>query len=718
MRPGKTYPLFAEPTTQTVAQPSVMEGTAIESDNFPFEFVSEIAEAESWRKEIHRPTYHVHKWWAQRLGSAFRAIILSATSPADVDLRDTFYQPMRLNRTVVFDPFMGSGTTIGETIKAGGRAIGRDINPVAYFLVRNALSLPPEQELKLTFKKLSETVASVIHQYYQAKVDGQTLPVLYYFWVKQVPCVSCGALVDLFSTRIFAKNAYVDKKPSAQSTCPMCGTVKACRFDSDREVCEGCGAPFDPQKGNIQHDQVTCPSCRAEFRVIESVAQLSEPPAHRLYAKLVLDSRRQKRYLAVDAFDQALYDRAVADLGSSDILYPTTEIVAGHNTNQVLRYNYRRWSQMFNARQLLCLGHLARHISEIEDETHRDLFSCLFSGVLEFNNMFASYKGEGTGAVRHMFSHHILKPERTPLEANPWGTDKSSGAFSTLFQSRILRAAEYAYKPYEIRVGGSREASKVFGISKPIAGESARTYAEFGDDKELYLSCGPSQNTDIATNSVDLVVTDPPFFDNVHYSELADFFHAWQQLLRKEALPHSTRSSAEVQNADVGAFTKALASVWRECFRVLKDEGLLIFTYHHSRQEGWTALLQSLNESNFVITAVQPIKSEMSVATPKAQSKQPICIDVIIVCRKSLAPGRPDSESSGLLQDVLVAAQSQVQRFNKAGKLLGRGDIRVVLKAQLLKHFSRTRQSVKDFEVSSQAVESAVEQVFGKQLKM
>ena len=61
-----------------------------------------------------------------------------------------------------------------------------------------------------------------------------------------------------------------------------------------------------------------------------------------------------------------------------------------------------------------------------------DALLTLFSGVLEFNNMFASYKGEGTGAVRHMFSHHILKPERTPIEANVWGTPKSSGV---VFQS-------------------------------------------------------------------------------------------------------------------------------------------------------------------------------------------------------------------------------------------------------------------------------------------
>ncbi|WP_350314895.1 hypothetical protein, partial [Pseudoalteromonas sp. TB43-MNA-CIBAN-0091] len=59
-------------------------------------------------------------------------------------------------------------------------------------------------------------------------------------------------------------------------------------------------------------------------------------------------------------------------------------------------------------------------ILQIEEQTIRDHFVCLFSGTLEFNNLFCSFKGEGTGAVRHMFSNHILKPERTPLENTVW----------------------------------------------------------------------------------------------------------------------------------------------------------------------------------------------------------------------------------------------------------------------------------------------------------
>ena len=98
---------------------------AIEDDAFPFELFSEVAEAESWRKEINRPTTHIHKWWAQRLGTVFRAMAISTFAPSGANVYELFYKPVRAPDAVVFDPFMGSGTTIAEVLKLGGRAMGR-----------------------------------------------------------------------------------------------------------------------------------------------------------------------------------------------------------------------------------------------------------------------------------------------------------------------------------------------------------------------------------------------------------------------------------------------------------------------------------------------------------------------------------------------------------------------------------------------------------------
>src|SRR5690242_2388245 len=90
--------------------------------HFPVAEISQLAEQESWRKEINRPIYHIHKWWATRLGSVFRGIILSALSPRDTDIWKRFYDRHELTDKVVLDPFMGSGTTLGEAIKLGAKA--------------------------------------------------------------------------------------------------------------------------------------------------------------------------------------------------------------------------------------------------------------------------------------------------------------------------------------------------------------------------------------------------------------------------------------------------------------------------------------------------------------------------------------------------------------------------------------------------------------------
>src|SRR5438067_8236223 len=102
----------------------------IETDAFPFEFLSQLAERESWRKEVHRPVYHVHKWWAKRLGSVFRGILLGCRLGEDADWLTEFYRTHSFAGISVLEPFMGSGTTVGEAHQLGFTALGRDINPV------------------------------------------------------------------------------------------------------------------------------------------------------------------------------------------------------------------------------------------------------------------------------------------------------------------------------------------------------------------------------------------------------------------------------------------------------------------------------------------------------------------------------------------------------------------------------------------------------------
>lgn len=686
------------PEQSSCQQPFVR---AIESPSFPFEHISRVAELESWRKEINRPIYHIHKWWAQRLGSVFRAIVLATFGPKDADVLKLFYSHTSLSDVVVFDPFMGSGTTVGEVLKVGGRAIGRDINPVAYFLVKNALSMPNRSDVLKTFHVIENDISQTIQHFYRARLEnGVEAQVLYYFWVHQVICPGCSQWVDLFDSYVFARHAYPRRHPEVQALCPICGVINRTTYDSRHVKCSSCHSEFDPNSGPAKGSKATCPYCGKTFLIAQALHRLGLPPAHRQYAKLVLMPDGEKVYLPADDFDRELYQSAEEELARNGGALLMGPIKPGYNTDQILNYCYTEWHQLFNARQLLCLGLLANRIRVIPDEAQRELFCCLFSGVLEFNNMFASFKGEGTGAVRHMFSHHILKPERKPLEANPWGTSKSSGAFSTLFKTRILRALDYCEKPFEIRVvqDGTRLTSeKVFGLSKPLVGNTvSNSLEEFLNNGTVYLSCGDSRYTDLSSESVDAVITDPPFFDNVHYSQLADFFYGWQRYILGPAgayAPDSTRRDGEVQQTDVSIFTDRLAEVWYECHRVLKEDGLLVFTYHHSRVEGWRSILASLHKAGFWVVAAHPIKSEMSVATPKHQAREPIDIDSILVCRKVLTSR---TETNMTLQSIIehasVEAEAQVLRLRGVEQSLSRNDIQVIFMAQVVALLSRNSE--------------------------
>ena len=149
------------------------------------------------------------------------------------------------------------------------------------------------------------------------------------------------------------------------------------------------------------------------------------------------------------------------------------------------------------------------------------------------------------------------------------------------------------------------------------------------------------------------------------------------------------------QQTDTQCFTDNLITVFRDCHRVLKDDGLLIFTYHHSRSEGWSAILEAIHEAGFYVEATHPVKSEMLVAIPKQQAKSPIDIDIIVVGRK-LALIEPFLEvPADLFGECVGETIEIVEAFNRSNRKLSRSDITVIMMARLITTLSRIRDSEK-----------------------
>lgn len=657
----------------------------IEKDDFPFEFISVLAEKESWRKEVYRPIYHVHKWWAKRLGSVFRGLLLGAVLPDKASLEKEFYKIHNYSDIKVFDPFMGSGTTVGEAHKLGFTSLGRDINPVAAEAVRVALGSLDEMKLLNAYKELEEKIQPRIEQFYTTKdLYGEDGRVLYFFWVMQGDCNICENTIDLFSNYIISQNAYPKKKPEIQVLCPCCGEVFPADYNDKQVTCGQCNHHFDPRIGTVNRSTVDCDKCGNGLKVSSLFKDKKDRPNFRLYAKLILSSKGEKQYLKATPEDFSRFEDARKELAElktqNRILLPGLQLEEGYNTQQSIKYGFNSWKDFFNDRQLLVLGLLHNAILELKDVTSRDALLTLFSSTLEFNNLFASYKGEGTGAVRHMFAHHILKPERVPIETNIWGTEKSSGSFSGLFKTKLLRAIKYRKEPSEVKYDG-QEVSNI--SSRPIIGNLAPWPIDgCFSDGAVHLSCGDSSSTSLPDKSINLVMTDPPFFDNVHYSELADFFYAWQVLHPRGFIKDgvSTRQDNEVQDGNVLNFTNKLNAVFGECDRILKDNGMLIFSYHHSREEGWSSVAKAIDLAGFRVVNAHPVKAEMSGGKPKNQAKSPIQLDVIIICRKKENFDSP-FDSLELAEE---RANSKIGRLVEVGLTLSVNDERVIRFGQYL----------------------------------
>jgi adenine-specific DNA methylase len=325
---------------------------------------------------------------------------------------------------------------------------------------------------------------------------------------------------------------------------------------------------------------------------------------------------------------------------------PDQAIPAGWKTGDLLAHEYGKWRDLFNARQLLSAGTLLQAILELPDRRVREAFVTLLSACLEFNNRLCTYKGGNArrpGAVRHIFSHHAFVFPYEMLENNFWGVGAQSGTFTHLYASRMRRAKEYCVTPQERVVEAGRTVRTVSLPGERVEGELAEDFTQVANgSKNAWLLCASSERLPIPDKSVDAVITDPPYSDNVQYAELSDFFYVWQREALKgsyaEFGPPLVRKDREIvknpkHGKDGSFYEEGLRRVYAECQRVLKDDGLLVFTFHHKAFEAWVNVLRAVLDAGFLVAAAYPVHSELPLSV-HIRECQSISYDAILVCRK------------------------------------------------------------------------------------
>ena len=584
-----------------------------------------------------------------------------------------------LSGLVVYDPFSGSGGALLEAAKLGADVIGRDVNPVATLATRQALQQWDASELERGFDFIADSCGTELSELY---LDDRGHVVRGYFWVATAVCSACDERVDLFHRHVFAQHAYPKRHPAAHGICRVCGDVAKVDLSADEAIyCPSCDG-LTPFQGTVRSGAGVRGAefeCSSGHTTLVASSVKMAPIHFRMYAKLC-EPEGKKIYARTEDADDRAYARASTRLRQlrSQIVQPCGSLERGKNTDQVLRVGFGRWRDFYNDRQLLALGLIATAVRDLEIRApEREALAAAFSKSVEFNNMLASYKGEGTGAVRSAFHNHTLQFERMPFEANPWSA--ASGGFHASCK-RLHRALEFKAAPTDLRMA-SGEVERVTGCSGQVLLRITGS-PEVGPGLAS-VTCGDSGNSEIPDSTVDVVLTDPPHFDKVHYSELADFFHAWLSKIEPFAgypTAVSTRSILDVQDESPLMFENGLTRVWRDVSRTLKADGIVAFSFHHREAQGWRACMNSLRAARLCVTFLQMVKAEMTTSLSKKNQRSPHSMDVLVVCRKHEAA----TPLANDVDDAVRHADDRIRSLVRGGTEPLPGDARSIMLASVL----------------------------------
>ncbi len=599
--------------------------------NIPIEFISNISRKEA---NSRKPIYQIHKWFGRKTDAIFRSVLLGTQLDEKYidNFKEIYYSDNHniLKNKIILDPFMGGGVTLVNTLRLGGKAIGIDVNPVAWFITKNELQVPEDdltKVLKDEFYRLERTVGNEIKEAYTTKIFDNNenkikiVDIMYVLWVKKAICPYCGKENKLFPKYIITK---LNKKNYKNyNLCPKCGTIV--RGNDEILVCHKCSYKFDKNIGVYKGRNFTCISCGKKSSLIKDIMkEREEPLSMDMYAIQYYDPQTCKKGFKVpDKEDIEKYEEAknkVSNLKDELTKFiPQNKIPPGYNTKQVKNHNYNYWNQMFNHRQIYYLCRLLSEISSITNNLVKELFLCIFSNTINGNNMFCIYNAQ-CEKIEPLFGDHHMAPVMNPVENNLWGTKLGRGSFLKNFKSFII-GKKFNSSPYE--------RCNINGKNNNIIVKDEKFQAEFTDnfeelvygDKNTMIKCSTAENLSfLPCESIDAVVTDPPYYSAINYGEISEFFYVWDKTILKDVykffkpehiLYNNEVTVNEIKGMTKKIFIKKLCCCFKEVKRVLKKHAPLILTYNNSSPEGWQVLFESLIQSGFYVIKTYPIHTEL-----------------------------------------------------------------------------------------------------------
>jgi putative DNA methylase len=711
----------------TQLQPERQSASLIETA-FPLQKVSAESMREKNIRHGHISTLHIY--WARRPLAASRASILAALLPDDPATRHEHLKlieqlapweavanggstsPLQRARALireafggraprVLDPFAGGGSIPLEAMRLGCETYALDYNPVAVLLNRCVLEyparfgapdsapsvpLPPRDDstpsplledaptrspLLLAVQAWGDWVLQEARQrlqrFYPPDPDG-SIPVGY-IWARTVPCQNptCGAEIPLMRQTWLAKK---DNKRVALKIVPD-HAHKRVEFEIVGQ--NGEPIPFDPERGTVARANVECPLCGSVIDDQTTRRLFQEGKAGQRMVAVVLHhpQQRGKRYRLATERDMEAYRAAEQELWRvcarlreewgmepvPDEPLPPLETLGF----RVQRYGLTRWGDMFNARQQLALitfadlvrrAHAQMLAQGADPDFAKAVATYLALGVdmtAAFCNTLARWENTSE-AIKQLFSRQALPMLWDYAEVNPFSGSTGSWEAGTEYYLKALAHL----------------------TSIPPVPKSQRSLVP-------KTQHGSATDLPWEDNFFDAVITDPPYYDNVPYADLSDFFYVWLKRtvghLHRDlfATPLTPKSQEMVADASkVGGdmqkarerFETMLLESFREIRRVLKPDGIAVIVFAHKTTEAWETVLGALTEAGLRTTMAWPIHTEMQ-ARLRAQESAALASSIYLVCRKR--QGAATGYWSEVRRETRELVERRLQRFWDAG---------------------------------------------------
>lgn len=642
----------------------------------PFAEMYQASRKEASRK---KPVFFIHKYFARRITANFRMALLGLISSKNDDIYSQFYQSS-INRKdiaklTVLDPFVGGGTTAFEALRFGCKVIANDLQPLSYFVTKALVEPVDEKRVKLAVKKLEDTVGEKIKSFYKTRCPkcGEAADTMYAFHVKKAE-VSPGKVERLFSSFIIAY-----KNDTFTVVCPHCGRLSETKFDNGKFTCE-CGWELEsPRESWVKSGAYIDPETGHRTTISDCVGDGTYPFATDIIAiEYVCPHCKAHGYKQPEEDDFSNMKRAEDEFAKVEKVLPIPDqsIPVGYNTNQIRKHGYKLFSDLFNPRQLLCLGLLLDGINKLEDKDVQPWVQLAFSGMLEMNNMFCRYQ-QNAFKICNIFFNHAYVPITMPVENCVWGASLGTGTFTKTVQ-KILKGKRFNQAMYDIacekKADGQYDSIQVETTDK-VATKVVKELS-LEDHRLMTMRCGDSRDLSfIPDGSVDLVLTDPPYGANVMYSELIDFFHVWNhkssiadELGFSEPLSPKSQEIVvnTVQNKSHDYYRSGLTAVLKECHRKLKKEGFLVFSYHDRDLDSWLAVLTSIYDAGYSLFKIFPVQSETRTGA-HTSGKNSVGIDIMLVCKREECGGDAAIDIETAKNESLTDAASMLEQLQAVG---------------------------------------------------